>query len=207
MRRVLLALCLLAGWAVPASAGLPAWLREGALPRLGAGLEWGTAVPMDPFDFSAGWKDSRGYGAFATFALTPTVDVLLRAERDRFDLSGEGFRRYWPTLESVTGEDVTLEALSLGLRVHHGHGAVRGHATIYSGLARRIGRRVTTIWPGSQYPIAWGEPDATVKLLGFGVGATWAIPRLPDPMVEARAMWFGDGPEMVVPVRVGVVLP
>lgn len=207
MRRALLALCLLAGAAVPASADFGAWLREEALPRLGAGVELGTAVPMDPFDFGAGWKDSRGYGAFATFALTPTVDVLVRAERDRFELSGDGFRRYWVGLESVTGEDVTLEALSLGLRVHHGHGALRGHATIYSGLARRIGRRVTVTWSEPAYTIPWGEPDATVKLLGFGVGATWAIPRLPNPTVEARAMWFGDGPEMVIPLRIGIALP
>jgi hypothetical protein len=207
MRRVLLALCLLAGATTPASAGLPAWLREGALPRLGAGAELGAAVPLDPFDFSAGWKDSRGYGAFATFALTPTMDVLLRAERDRFAFGGGGFRASWPTVEGTSGSDATLESLLLGLRAHHGRGAVRAHAALYGGLTRRIARRATTTYTSPHYTVTWGEPDATVKSYGFGVGVTWTIPRLPDLTAEARVLWFGEGGDMWVPLRVGVVLP
>lgn len=207
MKVALLALCLLAGAAASARAGVGAWLREEALPRLGAGAELGTALPMDPFDFGAGWKDGRGCGAFVTCALSPTADLLLRAERDRFPLAGDGFRTYWPTLESVTGQDVTIESLTLGLRVHHGRGAVRAHAAFYGGLARRVGRRVVTSWPEPQTPVPWGEPDATSHSVGFGVGATWVVPRLPDLTAEARVLWFGSGNDMWVPLRVGIVLP
>jgi hypothetical protein len=205
--RAVLALGLLAGRAAPAGAGVPAWLREEALPRLGAGVELGTAVPVDPFDFSAGWEDGRGGGAFATVALTPTVDVLLRAERDRFAFRGEGFRASWTALENMTGGDATLESLSLGLRVHHRRGAVRAHAALYGGLTRRIARRATTTYTSPRYTVTWGEPDATVQSYGFGVGATWAVPRLPDLTVEARVLWFGEGGDMWMPLRVGVVLP
>jgi len=206
MRAVIVVL-LLATTAVPARGGVVAWVRDVAYPRLGAGIEYGVAVPMEPFDFGAGWRDGRGLGAHVSCALTPTVDVLLRAERDRFPLSGDGFRLVWPGIAELHGTDAEFASLALGLRVHQDRGAVRGHAAVYWGMARRTGRRVTVAWPAPAQPIPWGESDAGVQLLGFGVGATWEIPHAPDLTVEGRALWYPNGPEMTVPLRLGIALP
>lgn len=211
MLRALVACCLLAAAALPARADVATWLRESALPRLGAGVEVGTAMPTDPFDFGTGWKDSRGCGAFVRCALTPTVDVLLRAERDRFAFDPDGIREVWTSATAVAGTDASMDALLLGLRAHHARGALRGHAALYAGVVRRTGRRASvTYWPPYYtvpYTVPWGEPDATNRAFGFGVGATWAIPRLPDPTAEARVIWLIEGPEAMIPLRVGVTLP
>jgi hypothetical protein len=210
VRRWVLALTLLAA-AVPARADVTAWLRDAALPRLGVGVEAGMAMPTDPFDFSTGWDDSRGCGAFVRCALTPTVDVLLRAERDRFAFDAGGFRDAWISATAVTGTDATMDVLMLGLRAHQARGVLRGHATLYAGIVRRTGRRASVTYDPpyytTPYTVPWGEPDATNRAFGFGVGATWAIPRLPDPTAEARVIWLVEGPEALVPLRVGVTLP
>ena len=207
----LLALWLIVVLAAPARAGVATWLRESALPRLGVGVEAGAAVPTDPFDFGTGWDDGRGCGAFVRCALTPTVDALLRVERDRFALDEGGIREAWASVTDVTGTDARLDALLLGLRVHQARGALRGHAALYAGVVRRTGRRAdVTFWPPYYtvpYTVPFGEPDDTNRAFGFGVGATWVIPRLPDLTAEARVIWLAEGPEATIPLRVGVTLP
>ena len=136
---------------------------------------------------------------------------LLRAERDRFAFDPDGIRDMWTSATAVAGTDASMDALLLGLRAHHARGALRGHAALYAGVVRRTGRRASvTYWPPYYtvpYTVPWGEPDATNRAFGFGVGATWAIPRLPDLTAEARVIWLAEGPEAMIPLRVGVTLP
>ena len=212
LRSAFLVLTLLAVATVPARADVAAWLRGSALPRLGVGVEVGVTVPTEPDDFAEGlWDDGRGFGVSARCALTPTVDVLLRAGRDHFALDAEDFRLPGATVEGVAGTDATMDVLLLGLRVHHERGALRGHAALYAGLVRRTGQQASVTYvrdDTTSFAVMLGEPDGTDRAFGFGVGVTWAVPRLPDLTAEARVIWLAEGPgAAMIPLRVGVTLP
>ncbi|MBI5710711.1 MAG: hypothetical protein HZC42_10470 [Candidatus Eisenbacteria bacterium] len=175
-----------------------------SFPSARVGLELGTALPVAPYDFAAGWDAATGYGAFVSLGLSPDGELLVRVERDRFPLEPSRLLVSELGARQALGGRATLEALTFEARVRHAYGRVRAHAGICLGLVRRSGRRVTVSYPG--YTIPYGEPDASVGARGFGVGATLDLPRLPDLTVEGRVLWFG-GNEMVAPLRVGLVLP
>lgn len=178
---------------------------EGAsYPRVRAGLELGTALPVGPYDFAAGWEVATGYGAFVSLGLSPDGELVLRAERDRFPFEPRRLLVAKLQAQQAAGSIAMLEVLSIEARVRHAYGRVRAHAGICLGLVRRSGRRATVSYPA--YTIPYGEPDASLGARGFGVGATLDLPRLPDLTAEGRVMWFGTN-EMFAPLRVGVVFP
>lgn len=173
--------------------------------RIAVSLSAVATAPLDPYDFASAWGVSQGIGVELQWRLASHRSVVLEYTHDEFPFDPRGYLESGERVLSVEGTDARTDTWLLGLRAHHESGPVRAGATLYAGQRWRQGQRAHVVYTQGEYDI--GEQDDRQFALGFGFRLAGALRGLlPDPFLEARGLWFGDG-QVVLPIRAGVSIP
>jgi hypothetical protein len=173
--------------------------------RIGISVSAVATAPLEPRDFASAWGVSSGFGAELLWRTSPTRELVLEYTHDEFPFDPRGYLESSNLILSVEGTDARTDTWLLGYRAHSGMGPVLAGATLYAGKRWREGQRAHVVYSQGEYDI--GEKDDTVFALGFGVRVAGSLRGwVPDPFLEARGLWFGDG-QMALPIRAGISIP